>query len=171
MKKGLIQISLIFILLFAVNCVENKEDKHTDIIENEKEITDSEEVKLPPKFKNLLKEEMLQIQDAMQRLVPFLATGNTEAADLAEQIHNSFILKKSLSKKELKELISLLPKGFVKLDRAFHTKAKDLAAAVRKNDFITGGEIYGEMVSGCINCHSNYATKLFPGLTESGKKD
>jgi hypothetical protein len=171
MKNSLIQISLILILLFAVSCVENKEDQNADIIENKKEITDSEEVKLPPKFKNLLNEEMLQIQDAMQRMIPFLATGNTEAADLAEKIHNSFILKKSLSKEELQELISLLPKGFVKLDRAFHTKAKDLATAVRKNDFIIGGKIYGEMVSGCINCHSHYASQNFPGLTESGKKD
>jgi len=170
MKKVLIQISLIFILLFTVSCVENKEDVNTNDIENENEITKTEEVKLPPKFKNLLKEEMLQIQDAMQQLVPFLATGNTKAADLAEQIHNSFILKKSLSKEELQELISLLPKGFVKLDKAFHSKANDLAAAVRKNDFITGGEIYGEMVSGCISCHSHYALQKFPGLTESGKK-
>ncbi len=171
MKNGLIQISLIFILLFAVSCIENKEDKHADLIENGKEITDSQEVKLPPKFKNLLKEEMLQIQDAMQRLVPLLTTGNTEAADLAVQIHNSFILKKSLSKEELQELISLLPKDFVKLDRAFHTKAKDLAATVRNNDFITDGIIYGEMVSGCINCHSHYASQMFPGLTESEKND
>ena len=171
MKNSSIQILLIFTLLFAVSCVENKEDNHTNDIENGKEITKSEEVKLPPKFKDLLNEEMLQIQDAMKSLVPLLATGNTEAADLAAQIHNSFILKKSLSKEELQELISLLPKGFVKLDRAFHTKAKDLAAAVRNNDFITGGKIYGEMVSGCISCHSNYASKLFPGLTESGKKD
>ena len=171
MKNSLIQISLIFMLLFSVNCVEKKEDKHAKIIENEKEITKSEEVELPPKFKNLLSEEMLQIQDAMQSLVPLLATGNTEAADLAEQIHNSFILKKSLSKEELQELISSLPKGFVKLDRAFHTKAKDLAATVRNNDFITDGIIYGEMVSGCINCHSHYALKMFPGFTESGKKD
>lgn len=171
MKNSLIQVPLIFILLFSVSCIEKKEDKHADIIENEKKLTNSEEIKLPPKFKNLLKEEMIQIQDAMQRLVPLLATGNTEAADLAVQIHNSFILKKSLSKEELKELISLLPKGFVKLDRAFHTNAKDLAAAVRKNDFITGGKIYGEMVSGCISCHSHYASQMFPGLTKSEKKD
>ncbi len=171
MKKNIIKISLIFTLLITVSCVENKEDKVANYIADEKEMTNYEEVKLPPKFKDLLKEEMVKIQDAMQRLVPLLATGNTEAADLAKQIHNSFILKKSLSKEELQELISLLPKGFVKLDRAFHTKAKDLAAAVRKNDFITGGKIYGEMVSGCINCHSHYASQMFPGLTESEKKD
>jgi hypothetical protein len=27
------------------------------------------------------------------------------------------------------------------------------------------------MVSGCINCHSHYASQMFPGLTESEKKD
>ncbi len=171
MKKSRIQIITVLILLLITGCVKNKEEKDSVDVVNKSKTTIAEELKLPAKYKELLTAEMMKIQSAMQTLLPLLTAGNSDAADLSMQIHNSFILKQSLTKEELKELISLLPKDFVKLDRTFHADAKALADAVNQSDFNTAGRIYGKMISGCINCHSRYASKKFSGLTNSEIKD
>ncbi len=122
-------------------------------------------LQLPPEFQTLLRREMRQIETGMQALLAHLAQGKADKAEaMARRIHNSFILKQELSKQELKQLVKLLPDDFVKRDRAFHNRAKKLARAAGGKNLQAGTKIFGEMVAGCVGCHSRYATNRFPGL-------
>ncbi|HED10139.1 MAG TPA: hypothetical protein ENJ10_05595 [Caldithrix abyssi] len=127
-------------------------------------------IELPPRYGQLLKEEMNKIDAGMKMLLSLMVRGETErAAALADTIHNSFILKQSLNKDELKELVSYLPGDFVQLDRTFHGNAKKLAEALRRSDIKESGQIYGAMFNGCISCHSRFAADKFPGLINTSK--
>ena len=169
MKLSITFIILLLTLYTIMGC-ELKET--SDSTSPETEISDlPTEINLPPELKMLLNQEMLEIQSAMQQLIPLMATGNSEkTAELAQQIKQSFILKKSLSPEELKQLVKLLPAHFVQLDRAFHSNAGKLAESARQSDFVESGKIYGTMVSGCINCHTQFAPTRFPNLNQTNNK-
>ncbi len=163
MKLPITFIILLFTMYTIMGCTLKDTSESA---RPETEISDlPTEINQPPELKILLNQEMLEIQSAMQQLIPLMATGNSEkTAQLAEQIKKSFILKKSLSPEELKQLVQLLPAHFVQLDRAFHSNAGRLAESARQSDFVESGKIYGTMVSGCINCHTQFAAKRFPNL-------
>ena len=169
MKLSITFIILLFTLYTIMGC---KSEKTSETAHPEIEISElPTEINLPPELQELLNKEMIEIQSAMQQLIPLMATGNSDkTAQLAEQIKKSFILKKSLSPGELKQLVQLLPAHFVQLDRAFHSNAGKLAESAKQSDFIESGKIYGTMVSGCINCHSQFATKRFPNLNQTKNK-
>lgn len=136
-----------------------------DAVSSDQEHNRSTQIDLPPNFRSVLQQEMQEIESGVQLLLNHLARGEAQnAADIAMQIHKSFILKQSLSPEELQQLVSLLPAGFVRMDRAFHSNARKLAEAARQNDFTTGIKIYGEMVQACVSCHTQYAIEKFPGL-------
>lgn len=126
------------------------------------------ELNLPAELQTLLKKEMLEIQSAMQQLIPLMVQGNSEkTAQLAKQIQESFILKKSLPPEELKQLVQLLPNHFVQLDRTFHGNAGRLAEAAKQSDFVESGKLYGTMISACIGCHTQFAPERFPNLNKT----
>ncbi len=130
-----------------------------------------DELKLPEDLLHLLQQEMQQIESGMQLLLDHLSRGEAQnAADIAMQIHDSFILKQSLSKEQLQHLVSLLPTGFIHMDRAFHGQAKKLSEAVQQNDFTTSIKIYGDMAQACVSCHQQYAQDKFPGLVTQNIK-
>jgi hypothetical protein len=168
MKSSLTFIILLITLYTIVGCEQKNtpETAHSEIA-----ISDlPTEINLPPEFQELLNKEMLEIQSAMQQLIPLMAEGNSEkTTQLADQIKKSFILKKSLSPEKLKQLVQLLPAHFVQLDRTFHGNAGRLAEAARKSDFDESGKIYGTMINACIDCHTQFASKRFPDLNR--KKD
>ena len=166
MKLPITFIILLLTLYAMIGC-ELKDTSET--AHPETEISDlSTELNLPPEFQELLNKEMLEIQSAMQQLIPLMAQGNSEkTAQLAEQIKRSFILKKSLSPEKLKQLVQLLPAHFVQLDRTFHSNAGKLAESARQSDFIESGKIYGTMISACIGCHAQFAPKRFPNLNQT----
>ena len=60
----------------------------------------------------------------------------THAAWIAMEIRDTNFMQKSDSK-ELRQIIDLLPKGYIKLNRKFHTNANELVSAVDTNDFKT----------------------------------
>lgn len=121
---------------------------------------------LPPNLLSVLQQEMQQVESGMQLLLDYLTRGEAQnAADIAMQIHDSFILKQSLSQEELQQLVSLLPTGFVHMDRAFHGYAKKLAEAAQQNDFAASIKIYGDMAQACVSCHAQYAAEKFPGFS------
>lgn len=120
---------------------------------------------LPPKLAGLLRREMIELDTGMHTLHSALVRGDGErAAETAQKIHDSFILKRELSKEELKTLVSQLPKDFVKRDRALHETSAELAEAARQDDFETAAERYGEMTRACVGCHSAHAAERFPGM-------
>lgn len=127
--------------------------------------TSAQQISLPSPYLDLLRKEMQQIESGMQLLLDYLARGEADkASNIALQIHDSFILKQSLSKEDLQELISLLPQGFVETDRNFHRKAKQLAEEIGRDDFNAAAELYGKMVQECVTCHSQYAKEKFTGF-------
>jgi len=128
----------------------------------------SGKLELPSKYRSLLVQEMIQIDGAMQELVTLIVKGETEkASEAALNIHKSFILKSSLSKKELIKLKSLLPNDFIRMDKSFHRNAKTLSKALKINKLSVSSKIYGEMLNACVGCHSKYAANRFPGLIKN----
>lgn len=123
------------------------------------------ELELPPRYRNLLRAEMREIEGAMQELLGSLARGEAEdGALLARRIEQSFILRRELSAEERRELQDLLPEELLRLDHAFHGEAGALAGALERRDFQAASESYAAMSRGCVDCHSRFAAERFPGF-------
>ncbi len=165
-------------LLFS-NCNRNKseEDPHHSAAETSDlthspagqspEISAPQKLKLPEHLLTVLRKEMQLIEAGMGELLAHLARGNAEEAQkTAEKIQHSFILKQSLSKAELKQLVSLLPKEFIQMDRTFHGNAGKVAEAVRQGDFNGAAVLYSDMAQSCVRCHTQFAAERFPALVK-----
>lgn len=159
----LIQFVAIFLILSCAEKQIGERESQDDFTnDSQREIIVSK-VELPERFLEILRQEMNQLNGGMGSLFSYMIRGQgEEASAVATNIHNSFILKQELSKEELSQLVSLLPEKFVNLDRGFHELAEKIATALNSGDFRKSGQIYGQMVDACINCHSQYATQRFP---------
>ena len=125
----------------------------------------SENLTLPGKYSILLRKEMLLVESNMKQLLSAIVKGEADKADsLAAAIHNGFILKQKLSRSELKELKNILPADFIKLDKQFHLNAAKISDLSRRKEFDKAMNIYNEMTRSCVQCHSHFAQKRFPGL-------
>lgn len=130
------------------------------------ELPDVNPLDLSPKQQGLLRREMVQLDTGMHTLHSAIVRGDGEqAAKTAQRIHDSFILKQELDEKELKALVSKLPKDFVKRDRAFHELSAELSAAAKEGDFEQAAVTYGQMSEACVGCHTEHAAERFPGLS------
>lgn len=126
---------------------------------------DSVGQKLTSKLKDLLIEEMQQVSRATGDLAQAIATGDHQnAMKLATGIRDSFILKKSLTAQDKKDLMGAVPPEFIALDRHFHALAGKLAHAAEMKDSQIQGFFFSEMVEACVACHSKFARDRFPGL-------
>ncbi len=122
---------------------------------------------LTPKLRELLRKEMLSIEDASQQIMSHLIAGDDETvAELAQQIHDSFILQQSMTPEDKQDLMSAVPEDFVTQDRAFHALSADLAQAARDGDRSAQHQKFGAMIQACSACHELYATDRFPLLAE-----
>ena len=120
---------------------------------------------LPDKLRDLLRREMLAIEEASHEIQSALVRGeDARVADLAQSIHDSFILKQEMTEADRKRLRASVPAAFVERDRAFHALTGELAAAGRAGDRMRQRRLFGEMVSACAACHERYATNRFPGF-------
>lgn len=127
---------------------------------------------LSPKLRSLLTEEMQALEKGMMSIIPAYAAGNwSEIAAIADKMKNSYILQKSLSNKQIKELHSTLPGSFLKLDQQFHYLSGMLshAAEMEKSELV--GFYFSELSDSCIECHTQYATHKFPTLLPNKKID
>jgi len=123
------------------------------------------ELVLPDHLRKKLVVEMQAISEGMGTLLTRLAVGDSDgAARVAGKIRDTFILKQVLSEDELKELISLLPEGFIKMDRAFHGTAGQLSSSAAAGDFSTAIRQFSAMSQSCVTCHAAYAAERFPSL-------
>lgn len=155
----------LFVLLIT-GCADQSGEKatHQDILQDttSNEMA-GERLELPPRFLNILRQEMNQLAGGMGAMLSYMVRGQgDEAAEIAMNIHNSYILKQELTKEELNELVSLLPEKFIKLDRGFHQLAEEIATSLKNKEFEKSGKIYGQMVNACLNCHMQFATERFP---------
>lgn len=122
---------------------------------------------LTPKLRELLRKEMLSIEDASQQILSALIAGDdARIAELAQQIHDSFILQQSMTTEDKRDLMAAVPEDFVARDRAFHTISADLARAGRDGDRDAQHAEFGRMIEACAACHGLYATDRFPMLAE-----
>jgi uncharacterized membrane protein YheB (UPF0754 family) len=121
--------------------------------------------KLTDKLDRLLREEMRSIQTAMGQIHSAIVMGqHDKVAKQAQDIHDSFILQQSLTEQDRKDLMSAVPKGFIKLDKEFHQLAASLAEAGRNDDTEKQHKLFGKMTGNCIQCHSTYVSDRFPDV-------
>lgn len=125
---------------------------------------------LSDKLRGLLQQEMRSIQAAMGTIHTAMVTGEHETvAQNAQQIHDSFILQQSLTEQDRKDLMSAVPKGFIKLDKEFHKLSASLAEAGRNESSKKQRQLYNEMTRNCIECHGTYVSDRFPGVRDGEK--
>lgn len=123
--------------------------------------------KLTPKLQDLLRKEMLSIDDASQQILAALVRGDdARVAELAQQIHDSFILRQSMTPEDKADLMAAVPDGFVRQDRAFHEISAALAKAAREGDRARQQEHFSQIIKACSACHAQYATNRFPHYSE-----
>ncbi len=121
--------------------------------------------KLTPRLKTLLADEMQQISQATADLALAIASGDHRTAmKLAVSVHDSFILKQSLTDQDKKDLMEAVPAAFVALDQRFHTTAGKLAHAAEAEDSELQGFYFSKMIRSCVTCHAEFASDRFPGL-------
>lgn len=121
--------------------------------------------KLTDKLSRLLQQEMRAVQGGMTAIHSAMVMGQHESvAENAQQIHDSFILQQKLTEQDRKDLMSAVPKGFIKLDKEFHELSASLAEAGRNENTGEQLKLFSEMTGNCIQCHSTYVSDRFPGV-------
>lgn len=127
----------------------------------------SAKLELSPELAVLLRKEMKAIDGGMKELLSALSGGEFEnAAKIARDLEATYILRQSLTKPQMKELHTRVPKGFLTMDHAFHARAGRLAKAADAQDGEVAAFYYSELVQACVGCHSHYATERFPGFAK-----
>jgi cytochrome c556 len=123
--------------------------------------------KLTPKLRELLRKEMLSVEEASQQILSALIAGDdARVADLAQNIHDSFILKQAMTPQDKQDLIAAVPEDFVMRDRGFHQLSAGLAQVAREGDRDAQRAEFGRMIEACTSCHARYATDRFPMLAK-----
>ena len=120
---------------------------------------------LSAELRGLLTKEMLALQGGMIAIIPAYVSGNwSEIESIAGTMKNSFILKQSLTDRQLKELHTSLPASFMKLDQQFHYLAGMLEHVAKSKKPELVGFYFSKMSETCVSCHTQYATHKFPAL-------
>lgn len=113
--------------------------------------------------RQLLVEEMRALLNGMQEIIPALVAGEWQKIkSTGEQMHDSYIMKKSLTQSQLHELHEKLPATFRHLDHNFHHSAGQMAEAASRQDYELVSFYYYKMTEACVQCHSQYASSKFP---------
>ena len=88
--------------------------------------------KLTPRLQNLLRKEMLSVNEASQGILVAMVTGDDETvATLAQQNHDSFILRQSMTPDDKADLMAPVPENFSKMNRGSH----EISSKRRKKTF------------------------------------
>jgi len=129
-------------------------------------VKENSSLNLSAEIKDLLKQEMQAVEKGMKQLVSSMATGDwQETNKIAKQIQASYIMKKSLTAEQMKQLHHALPEQFIKLDHAFHRYAGMLAHAAEMKNADVAGFYFYKMNDSCVQCHSVYAQEKFSGFS------
>lgn len=121
--------------------------------------------KLTETLRDMLRREMNAILGASLQIQEALVRGaDARVAELAQSMHDSFILAQEMTPEDREALRAAVPAAFVERDQAFHELTGELAAAARDGDDTRQRRLFGEVVSACAACHERYATDRFPGF-------
>ncbi len=122
-------------------------------------------VDLSPDLRNLLSQEMRQLQKGMIEILPLYVSGRwAEIGSIASEMESSYVLKQSLSEEQKHELHSKLPSAFIELDQQFHYLSGMLEHAAKMEKAELVGFYFSKMSEVCVSCHTQYATHRFPAL-------
>lgn len=120
---------------------------------------------LNPKLRGLLQKEMVGIEAAMKEVYSAIIRGNHEVVqEKGQAIHDSFILAQELTDEDRKALKAAVPKGFLKLDQAFHKQAAKLAESGQQQKTRQQKKLFDQMTESCVACHTQYVDERFSGL-------
>lgn len=121
--------------------------------------------KLTETLRDMLRREMNAILGASLQIQEALVRGeDARVAELAQSIHDSFILAQEMTPEDREALRAAVPAAFVERDQAFHVLTGELAAAARDGDDARQRRLFGEVVAACAACHERYATDRFPAF-------
>ncbi len=156
LRKIIIILAIVLLFSLSVTAQSNQTLDSTRI--------NPDQLQLPEDVKKVLQDEMVTITRLMGDLLEFMMQGDViHSVHIAIEIRDTNFRHKADSK-EFKKIMKLLPKGYVELNRKFHSAANELVKALDKKDFKTATSFYSEMTQGCFNCHSTYAKTRFPDL-------
>jgi hypothetical protein len=120
-------------------------------------------IRLSADTRELLVREMRELQSGMNKIVPALVAGEwKKIVTIGNQMKDSYIMKKSLTRDQMHELHTSLPEEFQKLDHSFHESAGLLAQAAGEQNYEQVSYYYYKITEACVNCHTLYATHTFP---------
>lgn len=127
---------------------------------------------LSPKLRSALVAEMVGVKAGVAELSGLIAMGEWKAAaQHAERIRDSYIMKQKLTREELEELERSLPAGFVEKDGQFHRHADGLAHAALENNYELEVFYFSKMMESCGACHARYATDVFEGFKPADRTE
>ena len=122
--------------------------------------------------RKLLQSEMLALDVGFKQLFTEYYSGDFDkVSTIAKKIERSFVLKQNITEAQKKEIHSVLPSDFIKLDERFHYNAGMLAHAAEMRKIELVAFYFSELSSGCFSCHSQYATAKFKIHKESKDSD
>lgn len=116
--------------------------------------------------------EMVALQNGLMTVIPAFVAGHwDEVAGIGRQMHDSYIMKQSLSAAQVEELHQAMPASFLELDARFHYLAGMLqhAAEARKPELV--GFYLGRLAETCVTCHAQHAHSKFPAYAEPAAPD
>jgi len=120
---------------------------------------------LSPDLRELLKKEMRALQSGMMDVIPAYTSGNwSKVESIAHKMKNSYILKQSLTDKQVKELHTLLHESFIKEDQQFHYLSGMLEHAAKNKKAELVGFYFSKLSESCVSCHSQHAMHKFPAF-------
>jgi len=123
-----------------------------------------------PEIQEMLTKEMVRLQNSMMQMMPAIAAGEWDrVATLADGMAMSHIMKQNLSQEQMASLHKGLPLAFKVLDNQFHDYAGMLSHVTRERHTELTTFYYYKLTETCIACHSQFAQKRFPGLTQPSK--
>ena len=127
---------------------------------------------LSPGLRALLIKEMVALQDGMKSIIPAYVSGDMEKiSKIAKKMKNSYIIKQNITDDQKHELMTKLPKSFVKSDKKFHEYAGMLEHVAEEKHLDLVGFYYSKLIESCVSCHSEYAGHRFPNLATESSHD
>lgn len=124
--------------------------------------------RLTPKLGELIIQEMQFVLQASSEIHAAIVTGDHETVAIqAMKVHDSFIMKRSLTEQDQQDLMNAVPPAFIALDAKLHETAAKLAHAAEQKDSELETVFFAKMTETCVTCHSAYATDRFPALSTS----
>jgi hypothetical protein len=155
------KITIIIFFLAVLPSINYAEGMHNHEVKNNISGVES----LSPELRELLKNEMLALQKGMMSIIPAYVAGNwSEIEKIAQKMKSSYILKKSLTDKQVEELHTSLPASFIKLDQHFHYLSGMLNRAAKNKKSELVGFYFSKLSESCVSCHAQYAVHKFPAF-------